>query len=133
MTPEHNSSTKPLTQIGEGVPRRDEPTEAEEKTEEELKWEQEQPGIPKWSKAPTFSDHYINPKYRGTWKMGPRIFKTFALPEQEAELNKLQAKAHPPEAPEIVINTKEQAFEGRWSILAVYHEISYKILLKPEP
>lgn len=115
--------------MGEGVSKSPELPAQEKPEETGFKEQIDELGNSKWSDTPTLADQYrSHPKL--CRKSAP-VVKMFQLdnPQDLEAFNQLLFLTHPPEAPRIVIQTQDQAFEGKWSILARYQKVEYKVLL----
>ncbi len=83
-----------------------------------------------WYDEPSFDDQYE--KYPSTTRLvGPQLAVfNIADPGQLDALNKLLLKQQPKESPSVVlINKKENFFQGTWLMSVEYFKIQYKKLI----
>lgn len=101
-----------------------------ESDEDNVTEERDARGKTVWYDEPTFDDQHE--KFPTTCRLvGPQMAVfNIADPAQLDSLNKLMLKQQPKEAPGIVlINKKENFFQGTWLMSVEYFKVQYKKLL----
>jgi hypothetical protein len=88
-----------------------------------------------WSTKASFADQFVNVKWQNDCRPGVEKVGVFKLPDQQDEVNKLFARAHPPGSPQIAILRREPLLaKGTIMLFVLYQEIEYRrILPNPEP
>jgi hypothetical protein len=84
-----------------------------------------------WSTTPTYVDQYD--KYPSSCRMSSVQMEVFDVTDakQLKALNTLMAGQEPRSAPSIMmVNKKENFFEGKWLVLIEYCRVEYKKLIK---